>query len=182
MYKRQTLNTAFTAFFFAARLNISVEEIAGILATLSLVGIAATTIGAIGGGFLSDKLRRRRLFVLLASVIFAAGVVTEAVAMDITMLFVGSLIASVGIGAFSAVDQALLLDVLPERDTDAGRFMGIAGFATAIPQAIAPFVAPLILAIGATSAGDKNYTLLYFIAGAITLVGGFLVMRVRQVR
>ncbi|MFP3822221.1 hypothetical protein SB658_26370, partial [Bacillus sp. SIMBA_008] len=72
-----TLNTAFTAFFFAARLNISVEEIAGILATLSLVGIAATTIGAIGGGFLSDKLRRRRLFVLLASVIFAAGVVTE---------------------------------------------------------------------------------------------------------
>ncbi|MEV4777260.1 MFS transporter [Microbacterium sp. LWH12-1.2] len=177
-----TLNTAFTAFFFAARLNISVEEIAGILATLSLVGIAATTIGAIGGGFLSDKLRRRRLFVLLASVIFAAGVVTEAVATDITMLFVGSLIASVGIGAFSAVDQALLLDVLPERDTDAGRFMGIAGFATAIPQAIAPFVAPLILAIGVTSAGDKNYTLLYFIAGAITLVGGFLVMRVRQVR
>lgn len=177
-----TLNTTFTAFFFAARLNISVEEIAGVLATLSLVGIAATTIGAIGGGFLSDKLRRRRLFVLLASAIFAGGVVVEAVASDITMLFIGSLIASVGIGAFSAVDQALLLDVLPERDTDAGRFMGIAGFATAIPQAIAPFLAPLVLAIGASATGDKNYTLLYFVAGAITVVGGLLVMRVRQVR
>lgn len=177
-----TLNTTFTAFFFAARLNISVEEIAGVLATLSLVGIAATTIGAIGGGFLSDKLRRRRLFVMLASVIFAAGVIMEALASDITMLFVGSLIASVGIGAFSAVDQALLLDVLPERDTDAGRFMGIAGFATAIPQSIAPFLAPLVLAIGAGAAGEKNYTLLYFVAGAITVIGGLLVMRVRQVR
>lgn len=177
-----TLNTTFTAFFFAARLNISVEEVAGVLATVSLVGIAATTIGAIGGGFLSDKLRRRRLFVLLASVIFAVGVVTEALASDFTMLFIGALIASVGIGAFSAVDQALLLDVLPERDTDAGRFMGIAGFATAIPQAIAPFLAPFILAIGATASAGKNYTLLYFIAGAITVVGGLLVLGVRQVR
>ncbi len=177
-----TLNTTFTAFFFAARLEVGVEEVAGVLATLSLVGIAATTIGAIGGGFLSDKLRRRRLFVLLASVIFAAGVVLEAIATDLPMLFVGSLIASVGIGAFSAVDQALLLDVLPERDTDAGRFLGIAGFATAIPQSVAPFVAPLVLAIGATVDGGKNYTLLYFMAGVITVIGGLVVMKVRQVR
>ena len=176
-----TLNTTFTAFFFASRLNVGVDEVAGVLATLSLVGIAATTVGALGGGWLSDKLRRRRLFVLLASLIFAAGVIMEALATDITMLFAGSLVASVGIGAFAAVDQALLLDVLPERDTDAGRFMGIAGFATAIPQAIAPFLAPLILVIGATAAGEKNYTLLYWIAGAITVVGGFVVMRIRSV-
>lgn len=177
-----TLNTTFTAFFFAARLEVDVTEVAGVLATLSLIGIAATTIGAIGGGFLSDKLRRRRLFVLLASLIFAGGVVMEAFATDLPMLFVGSLIASVGIGAFSAVDQALLLDVLPERDTDAGRFMGIAGFATAIPQSVAPFLAPLVLVIGATADGGKNYTLLYVIAGVITVIGGLVVMRVRQVR
>ncbi|WP_235281698.1 MFS transporter [Microbacterium azadirachtae] len=177
-----TLNTTFTAFFFASRLDVGVDKVAGVLATLSFVGIAATTIGALGGGWLSDKLRRRRLFVLVASLIFAAGVIMEAVATDVPMLFAGSLVASVGIGAFSAVDQALLLDVLPERDTDAGRFMGIAGFATAIPQAVAPFLAPLILVIGATAAGEKNYTLLYWVAGAITVIGGFVVMRIRSVR
>ena len=177
-----TLNTTFTAFFFASRLDVEVSEVAGVLATLSLVGIAATTLGAIGGGFMSDKLRRRRVFVLLASVIFAAGVVMQAVATDVPLLFAGSLVASVGIGAFSAVDQALLLDVLPERDTDAGRFMGIAGFAVSIPQAVAPFLAPLILLIGASAAGEKNYTLLYWVAGFITLIGGFVVLRIRSVR
>jgi hypothetical protein len=30
--------------------------------------------------------------------------------------------------------------------------------------------------------GDKNYTLLYIIAGLITLIGGFAVLRVRSVR
>lgn len=177
-----TLATTFTAFFFASRLGIAVDEVAGVLATLSLIGILATTLGAIGGGFLSDKLRRRRMFVLLASLIFAIGTVMQGVAPGLPWLIAGSLIASVGIGAFSAVDQALLLDVLPERDTDAGRFMGIAGFATAIPQAVAPFVAPAILAIGIASAGDKNYGLLYIIAGIVTVIGGFVVLRVRGAR
>ncbi|KAA0120796.1 MFS transporter [Mycolicibacterium sp. P9-22] len=177
-----TLNTTFSAYFFAARLGIAVEDVAGVLATLSLIGIGTTALGAIGGGFLSDRLLRRRLFVLLASLIFAVGVVMQAVAPDLPMLFAGSLIASLGIGTFSAVDQALLLDVLPERDTDAGRFMGIAGFATAIPQSVAPFLAPVILAIGATVEDGKNYTLLNIIAGAITVIGGLVVLKVRQVR
>ncbi|MBS1908230.1 MAG: MFS transporter [Actinobacteria bacterium] len=177
-----TLNTTFSAFFFASRLGVGVSEVAGVLATLSFIGIGATTLGAIGGGFLSDKLRRRRIFVLAASLIFAAGVFMQALASDLPLLFAGSLVASVGIGAFSAIDQALLLDVLPDRDTDAGRFMGIAGFATSIPQAVAPFIAPAILVIGATTAGGKNYSLLFWIAGFITLLGGLVVMRIRSVR
>ncbi|SKC69069.1 MFS transporter [Okibacterium fritillariae] len=177
-----TLNTTFTAFFFASRLGVPVTEVAPIIATLGLFGIFATTLGAIGGGFLSDKLRRRRVFVLTGAVLFAAGAITTALAPDVTLLYVGSLTTSVGIGMFAAVDQALLLDVLPEKDTSAGRFMSITGFAVSIPQAAAPFLAPVFLAIGATAAGDKNYTLLYIIAGAITIVGGLVVLRVRSVR
>ena len=68
-----TLNTTFTAFFFASRLGVSVTEVAPTIALLSLAGIAATTLGALGGGFLSDRLRRRRIFVLSSGVIFGAG-------------------------------------------------------------------------------------------------------------
>ncbi|WP_207455300.1 MFS transporter [Herbiconiux sp. SYSU D00978] len=176
-----TLNTTFTAFFFASKLGVAVTDVAGLIGTLGAVGILAVTVGAIGGGFLSDRLRRRRLFVLAGGAVFAAGAVLMAFAPDLPLLFVGSLLTSVGIGAFSAVDQALLLDVLPERDTDAGRFMGITGFATSIPQAVAPLIAPLFLAIGAV--GDaKNYTLLYVVAAAITLLGGLVVLRIKSVR
>jgi len=177
-----TLNTTFTAFFFASRLGVDVVEVAPLIATLGLFGILATTAGAIGGGFLSDKLRRRRLFVLLGSLLFAAGAIIMAFAPDIPLLYAGSLVSSVGIGMFAAVDQALILDVLPEKDTNAGRFMGIIGFAVSIPQAVAPFSAPLLLAIGVGATGDKNYTLLYIVAGVFTILGGLVVTRVRSTR
>lgn len=177
-----TLNTTFSAFFFAERLHVSVAASAPIIATLSLFGIVATTLGAIGGGFLSDKLRRRRLFVLASGALFAVGTVVMALASDVPVLVTGSLIVSAGIGVFSAVDQALVLDVLPESATDAGRFMGIIGFATSIPQSAAPFIAPLLLGIGVASAGAKNYTLLYLVAGVFTVLAGLVVMRVRSVR
>ena len=76
---------------------------------------------------------------------------------------------------FSAVDQAIVLDVLPERDTEAGRFMGINGYSTTLAQAIAPIAAAPLLLLGMTGA-DKNYGLLFLIAAACTLVGGTLVM------
>ena len=177
-----TLNTTFTAFFFASRLGVDVAEVAPIIATLGLFGILATTAGAIGGGLLSDKLRRRRLFVLLGSLLFATGAVVMAFAGDIAVLYAGSLITSVGIGMFAAVDQALILDVLPEKESNAGRFMGIIGFAVSIPQAVAPFLAPVFLAIGVSAAGEKNYTLLYIVAGVFTILGGLVVTRVRSVR
>ncbi|GAA1963957.1 MFS transporter [Agromyces allii] len=176
-----TLNTTFTAFFFSARLDISLAEVAGIIAALGGAGVLAVTVGALGGGFLSDRFRRRKVFVLAGGVIMAAGMLLMALSADVTALIAGSLIVSVGIGLFSAVDQALLLDVLPEKATDAGRFMGITGFATSIPQSVAPLVAPAVLLIGVTG-GEKNYSLLYLIAAALVLAGGLVILRIRSVR
>ncbi|WP_345800502.1 MFS transporter [Microbacterium sp. AZCO] len=180
-YSGITLNSTYTAFFFAERLGITVEAVTGIIASVSLGGILAVTLGAIGGGFLSDRLKRRRIFVLLGGLIMAAGMLTQAFSGDVVTLVAGSLMASVGLGLFAAVDQALLLDVLPERETDAGRFMGITGFATSIPQSIAPLVASGILLIGVTGE-ERNYTLLFIIAAALTVIAGTVVLRIRSVR
>ena len=176
-----TLNTTFTAFFFANRLGVPVDQVAGIIAILGGAGVLTTTAGALGGGFLSDRFRRRRVFVMIGGLLMAAGMLLMAFSGTLPVLIAGSLTTSVGLGMFAAVDQALLLDVLPEKDTDAGRFMGITGFATSIPQAIAPLIAPLFLAIGAT-AGEKNYTLLFTIAAGFVLLGGLVIMRIRSVR
>lgn len=176
-----TLNTTFTAFFFADRLGVSITEVSGVIGTLGGIGVLATTAGALGGGFMSDRLRRRKVFLVIGGAIMAVGMVTMAVSSDLPLLFAGSLIVSLGIGLFAAVDMALLLDVLPEKQTDAGRFMGITGFATSIPQAAAPFIASGILLIGVTGA-DKNYSLLFIIAAAFVLLGGLVILRIRSVR
>lgn len=176
-----TLNTTFIAFFLATRLGISVAEVAGTVAVLSGLGVLATAAGALGGGFLSDKLRRRRVFVLVAGGIFALGAVIMAGASSLPLLFAGSATTSIGLGMFSAVDQALALDVLPERETEAGRFMGIMGFATSVPQSVAPLGASVFLAVGATAA-EKNYSLLFIVAAACTVLSGLAVLRIKTVR
>ncbi|MEI5583572.1 MULTISPECIES: MFS transporter [unclassified Agromyces] len=176
-----TLNTTFTAFFFASRLGMQVTEVAGIIATLGGVGVLAVTAGALGGGFLSDRFRRRKVFVVTGGALMAGGMVLMAVSSDLPALIAGSLIVSTGIGMFSAVDQALLLDVLPEKATDAGRFMGITGFATSIPQSVAPLIASSILLVGVTG-DEKNYSLLFFIAAGLVLAGGLVILRIRSVR
>ena len=101
---------------------------------------------------------------------------------DLPMLMVGAAITNLGLGIFSAVDQALVLDVLPERDTDAGRFVGINGLANSLAQSAAPLIAPLFLGIGVASAAEKNYSLLYLIAAAFTVAGGIVVLKVKTVR
>ena len=176
-----TLNTTFTTFFFASRLGMDVTEVAGLIATIGGAGVLAVTAGALGGGFLSDRFRRRKVFVLSGGALMAGGMVLMAISSDLPALIAGSLIVSAGIGMFSAVDQALLLDVLPEKATDAGRFMGITGFATSIPQSAAPLVASAILLVGVTG-DEKNYSLLFFIAAGLVLLGGLVILRIRSVR
>ncbi|MFF9204601.1 MFS transporter [Streptomyces sp. NPDC014986] len=174
-----TLATTFTTFFFADKLDKSVTDIGGLVATVGAVGLVATMGGAGVSGFLSDKLRNRRGFVFGAGILFGLGALTMAVAPDLTVLLVGSFLTNLGLGVFSAVDQALVLDVLPERDTEAGRYNAINQFSTTVPQAAAPFAAPLVLALG----GGDNYPLLYIVSGAFALVGGLIILaRVKSVR
>jgi MFS family permease len=177
-----TLNTTYTAFFFASRLGLPVTEVGGIVAIVGLVGIVGTMGGALGSGFISDKLQRRKPFVLVGGSLFALGAVIMAFAPDMPLLIAGSFLTNLGIGIFSAVDQALLLDVLPERETDAGRFVSITQFATTIPQALAPIVASMILAIGTSAAMEKNYPLLYIAGAVFTILGGLVILRVKAVR
>ncbi|MGX1161375.1 Na+/melibiose symporter-like transporter [Arthrobacter sp. SLBN-100] len=177
-----TLATSFTAFFFAQRLGIPVHEIGGTAAIVGGLGIPATVAGVFFGGFLSDKIRRRKAFVLGSGVLYAIGAITTILGPDLPILLVGSVTCNIAIGVFSAVDQALILDVLPERDTEAGRFMSIVAFSTNIPHAIAPIVGAGLISIGAVAGGDKNYTMVYVAAAILTIFGGIAILKVKAVR
>lgn len=174
-------NTTFGTFFYAQRLNIPVEQVAGIVATIGIVGVLAATGGALVGGFLSDKLGRRKLFTMIGALLFVAGACVEAFAHTLVLLIVGSVIMQLSIAAFSVVDQAIVFAVLPNR-AEAGRYLAVVAFAQKIPSAIAPLIAPLIITIGAVGA-DKNYTALYLIGAAFALVGGLIIFgKVKSVR
>ena len=170
--------TSFTAFFLAQRLGIAVDQIGTLVATTGLAGGLASMLAGLGGGLLSDRLGARKPFVVGGALVFAAGTALMAFAYDLPSILVGLLVTNAGLGAFMAVGGALSLDVLPERETQAGRFNGINSFSNAIPQAIGPLTAPLLLTLGATG-NEKNYLVLYLVAAGIALVGGLIIARVR---
>ncbi|MBP2328986.1 MFS family permease [Kibdelosporangium banguiense] len=174
--------TTFTTFFFAQRLDIPLSQLASELAFVSLIGIIGITAGAIGGGFLSDRLGRRRVFIVVGAVGFAIGSVITALAPDLLMLIAGSLVMNLAIGVFTSVDQAIVLDILPERDTDAGRYMALMGLSQGIPNIVAPLIAGVLITIGTAGEG-KNYAILYWLAGVFVLAGALIIyLRVKTVR
>ena len=166
-----SLTTSFTVFFFAQRLDLAVPDVAGVLALTSALSIGTALAGSLVGGRLSDRTGVRRPFVVAGAALFAAGSIVSASADALPALLVGSLLASLGIALFSAVGQALSLDVLPHRETQAGRYSAITLFAQKIPGVISPLAAPLVLSLG----GGENFTALYLTAAALALLGGALI-------
>ncbi|MEU5259848.1 MFS transporter [Amycolatopsis sp. NPDC021455] len=173
-YFGMTFNTTYMTFFVAQHQKTDVTAIGGLVAALAGAGLVATAAGAFGGGLLSDRLHRRRLFVLLGGAVFASGAVLMVTSGSVAGLIAGSALTNLGLGVFAAVDQAIVLDVLPSR-AEAGRYLGIINYAQQIPHALAPLAAGGLMAVGAAG-GTRNYDLLYLVGGALTLAGGLIIM------
>lgn len=174
-------NTTFGTFFYAQRLDLPVREVAGIVATVGMVGVLAAAAGALIGGFLSDRLQRRRLFVMIAALLFVCGALTEATAWSLPQIIIGAVLMQLAIAVFATVDQAIVYATIPERD-QAGRYMAVIQFAQKIPSAIAPLLAGVVITMGAVG-GEKNYTLLYLVGAVFALVGGLIILlKVKSVR
>lgn len=125
-------------------------------------------------GWLSDRLQRRKVFVIIASVVAVAGLLIIASAGAIWVVLLGELVLGAGAGAFFAVELALIADVLPSEET-AGKDLGVANLAQSLPQSLLPVAAPSVI-------GAFGYPGL-FIAGAISgIVGALSVTRVKKVR
>ncbi len=139
--------------------------------TQSVVVVAASLIG----GKLSDRTGRRKVFVFTASIVYGLAMFVIAIASTFNGFLVGMAIGGLGFGLYTAVDLALVADVLPEEDRVA-KDLGVLNIAGALPFSIAPAGAPFILAIGG------SFGALYAVAGSCAIIGAFAILRVRGVR
>jgi MFS family permease len=142
----------------------------------TLVQSALLIAASLVGGKLSDRTGRRKVFVFSASIVYGLALFALAIATSFNGFVVGMAISGLGFGLYFAVDLALVLDVLPSKD-DAAKDLGVFNMAGAVPFALAPAIAPLILAIGGGS-----YGALYAAAGLCAIIGAFAILRVRRVR
>ena len=174
----QTAPTSFTVLFLVSRLGFTPANVASIVLVNTLLGLGIQVISAPVGGWLSDKLHRRKIFVLISTLIGAAGLVMISTAGTLPMFLLGSAIFQFGISAYLAVDLALVTDVLPNGGREAGKHLGVLALASTVPQSLAPAVAPLFLSIG----GPNNYTALFMAAALIGVVGAITVLPIKSVK
>jgi MFS family permease len=143
---------------------------------LTLTGIYAVMvmITAVVAGPWSDRLGRRKPFVIGSSAIIAAAGLTMAFFPVWAGALVGAGILGVGFGAYLAVDFALLTQVLPGA-ADRGKDMGIINVANSLPQVFAPALAFLAVTF------FGGYLTLFITAAVIGLLGAVFVVKIRGV-
>ncbi len=157
---------SFLQFFVKDTLHLTVKEAARATGVLSAVTIAAGTIVALAAGWISDRIGRKGI--VSASGFFLAltsfGLLMQppfSTLIGIAVLF------GIGYGAFTSVDWALAIDVLPSRGS-AAKDLGIWGVANTLPQVLAPIVAGPVLDTFNRRAANSGYTVIF--SGAIVCV------------
>ncbi|WP_127819069.1 MFS transporter [Microbacterium sp. CPCC 204701] len=170
----------FLPFYLTEKFHLDEQGAITTILVANLASMAAMMISAPIGGILSDRIGKRRPFVAVAGVIMVAGLVLLAFAPDITTLVVAQAIIGFGAGSFMSVDLALATQVLPNPD-DTAKDLGVLNIANALPQSIAPAIAPAIIAFGATTALG-GYTTYYLFGALVALAGAVLVYRIKGVK
>jgi MFS family permease len=155
----------------SAEADVPHQVFLGTLAQSGFV-VAASLIG----GRLSDRTGRRKIFVLVAAIVYGMAIFVVAAASNFNGFLVGMAISGLGFGMYVAVDLALVADVLPDND-NAAKDLGVFNIAGALPFSVAPAIAPAILAIGSGS-----YGVLYAVAGVCAIIGAVAILPVKGVR
>jgi MFS family permease len=170
------LLTTYQAYYLLEKIGSTETEVPRQVFLATLVQSAALGVSALVSGRLSDRSGRRKVFVLIASVVYGVAMFAIAIAGDVNGFLVGMAISGLGFGMYMAVDLALVADVLPD-PAQAAKDLGVFNMAGALPFSIAPAIAPAILAVASGS-----YGVLYAVAGVCALLGAVFILPVKRAR
>ncbi len=145
------------------------------VATLQLISVGALLVSSVATGVLSDRLGRRKVFVMGSSATIAVALLLLSFVQTWPAVELAAAIVGLGFGAYIAVDLALITQVLPSAGARA-KDLGIINIANATPYVLAPALSALV--VGTT----HSYTPLFLSAAVVTLLGAALVRPIKGVR
>lgn len=155
---------------------LSAAQAAQTAPLLQVVALPATILSMAISGRLSDKLRRRKAFVIGASVVLAAGFLVPWAWPTLPAMFIQAALGGLGLGAFLVVDQAMFIDLLPD-PTAAARDLGLSSVGQNLGNAIAPIVAGTAVAIFAGA-----YWPVWPVAFLVAAISALVILPIRRVR
>ena len=144
------------------------------LLILILIYTGSVVVASIIGGIISDRSGRRKIMVTVSGLLMAAAALLLTVQETWPAALGAALLYGLGYGAYIAVDQALITQVLPKA-RDRAKDLGIINIAIVCPGAIgAAIAAPLVSLAG--------YPALFGATAVVAIAASIGVWRIKSVR
>jgi MFS family permease len=130
-------------------------------------------VTAIVGGVISDRIGKRKMIVTISGALMgtAALLLTFVETWDAAM--VAAVLFGAGFGAYLAVDQALITQVLPQAK-DRAKDLGIINIAIVGPAALAGAISAVLVSVG-------GYPALFGATAVVAAIGSVLVWKIKSV-
>ncbi|OIK61274.1 MFS transporter [Oenococcus oeni] len=147
---------------------------AATISVMSMITMVVGLVGSLASGTISDFIGRRKLPVIVASILMVIGYFLPWIMKTpgSMMLFAG--FAGLGYAVYGAVDQALNVDVLPSKE-EAGKDLGILNIATTLGQMVGPIVTSVLV-------GIAGYTLVFPTAIGFAIVACIFIQLIRATK
>lgn len=143
--------------------------------TFQIILTGTLLIASVVSGMLSDRLQRRKVFVMGASLVIALSFLILAFFQVWPAVELAGGVLGIGFGAYLGVDIALITQLLPSANTR-GKDLGVINIANALPQVVGVTVAAFVVNI------FHSYTVLFVIAAILAVLGAVLIQRIKSVR
>jgi len=165
--------------FYIARFHLGEAEIFELNAYMA-PSIMLMVISGLLGGFLSDKFRKQKIFVMGAALITGICLIVFAFAPSVTVVIIGNFAFNFGFGMYGAVDNALVNRILPSKE-DAGKDIAIMNTTTQLATSLVNFVAPIFVSIGASLMGGDGYTFFFLILAGFSILSALVVIPIPEI-
>jgi len=166
------LGTLYLLYFLTDKVKLDDPD-SGLL-TMILLYTAGMIATAMLGGWLSDRLGKRKIFVIGSGVLIAIAATLLAVWPTWGVAMVAAVLFGAGFGIYLAVDTAVVTQVLPAA-ADRAKDIGVINIAPSVSQALGPVLAaPVVAYLG-------GYPTLFALTAVTSLAGALAVLKIRSV-
>lgn len=167
--------TSYQLYIMQDHIGLPKVAAASAISVMAIITMVVSFVATALAGPLSDVIGRRKPPILIACIFYAIGIAMPWIFPNVMGMYLFAGIAGFGYGMYLSVDQALNVDVLPNKE-DAGKDLGILNIATCAGQAVGSFVTSTIVTV------TGNYNFVFPTAILLAALAGVTVMSIKRIK